>query len=247
MNRTFAVIGLGKFGTKLVETLAERGVGIIAIDKKDEAVNKVKEICQTKITDAREEETLKKEIPADIDVAIVCIGENKLAAIGITALLARKIGVKEIIARADEETAWILKLVGATKIVSPEEAMAIEVANTILTPAVRRSIPLDPEHEFIAFEVGRKKDFVGKTLGELDLRSKFDITVLNVTTVIEEKKKSRKGKDEDAEQLEFTKKWTPGADYRIREGDILGIVGENTKIEEFRKKYAKEEKEEEAH
>jgi len=251
-KRQFAVIGLGKFGAKLVETLAERGAEIIGVDKKPDLVEKVKKFLNVPVHgDCTDEEFLKENL-SDVDVAVVCIGENTLATIMITALLA-KMDIGEIIARAkDEETAEILRVVGATRVVSPEEAMAIEVANTIITPAVRRSIPLDPEHDFVAFEVGKKKEFVGKTLAELNLREEFNIMVLNVTTVVEVKKKGKsKGKGGDKEEvereLEVTKKCPPEPDYRVRERDILGLVGEIAKIEEFRKKYAKEEKEEETH
>lgn len=253
-KRQFAVIGLGKFGAKLVETLAERGAEIIGVDKKPDLVEKVKKFLNVPVHgDCTDREFLKEHL-SNVDVVVVCIGENEKATIKITALLA-KMDIGEIIARAnEEEDAEILKLVGANKVVLPEEAMAVEVANTILTPAVRKSIPLDPEHEFVAFEVGRKKEFVGKTLAELNLREEFDIMVLNVTTVVEVKKQEKgkgkgKGKDKDEveRELEFTKKWSPGADYRVREGDILGIVGGITDIENFRKKYAKEEKEEETH
>lgn len=236
-KRQFAVIGLGKFGAKLVETLAERNAEIIGVDKKVDLVEKVKKFLDIPIHGDCTDEEFAKEHLSDVDVAVVCIGENKLAAIEITSLLRKVLGdKKEIITRApDEATARVLKRVGATSVIMPEEAMAIQVANTIFAPSIVDYRELGADYDIIGVEA-KGEIFVGKKIKDLKLREKFKLNVILIKKKVPEKKE---GEEEVSKEI----REIPYPNYKIEEGNILMIMGEKENIKELQKVIAKKSEE----
>lgn len=232
MKKTFAVIGLGKFGKTVLETLVEKGAEVIAIDKDQDLVNDVKEITDTIIkVDATDEHSLKASgiTEKEIDVAIVTIGDDEKASIWIVALL-KKLGIPEIIARAtDELHTNILKEIGATRVVLPEKDSAIQLAETLLMPGeISKHIPLSDNFSLEEIEA-KNTDFVGKKIVDLKIRQDFGLFILVI-----------KKKDESKDQDE--KEFIPKADYIIKEDDTLYIFGEVEDIKKFLEKLDKKNK-----
>ncbi|MEW6357639.1 MAG: TrkA family potassium uptake protein [Planctomycetota bacterium] len=216
--RQFAVIGLGRFGYKVAETLAEKGADVLAIDENEEVVQKISDtVTRAVAADSMDEDALRGCGVAEVDVAVVGIGQSIEANVLTTALL-KKIGVKEIVSRAFSELhGQILELVGATRIVFPEHDAAIRVANSIRRESIFDSIEL-PGGVTIA-EIDPPPSFIGKTLMDLQLRTRYGINVIVV--------KQSAAKAEDAKDI----KMMPRPDYRITEGDTLMVVGESESIE----------------
>src|SRR3989338_6056857 len=208
--RQFAVIGLGRFGCKVAETLARKGVPVIAVDSNPELVNKVSGFVTKAIQiDSSDEEALIECGIRAVDVAVVCMG-------------------KEIVSRACTQLhAQILKMVGATRIVFPEEDMGIRVANSILSPGVVEYIELGADYTLS--EIEAKSDCIGYTINELDLKTKFGINALIV------KRKIIVTGEKGGEAVEKEVKILPTSDYKIQEGDILIVVGNSKDVESFEK------------
>ncbi|MEE9260488.1 MAG: TrkA family potassium uptake protein [Candidatus Scalindua sediminis] len=226
--RQFAVIGLGRFGFKVAEILAEKGVQVIAIDKDHTLVEKARDIVTEAVQlDSTDEEALRESGVEGVDVAVVSIGEGVESSILTTAIL-KSFGIKEIVARASTKLqAKILKEVGATRVVFPEEDMGLRVANSILAPGVLEYIELGAHYNLAEIEV--KGEFTGKSIKELDIKSKYGINVIMIMKRI----KQEAGKEGELVEKEIKELPTP--DYVLREKDILVVVGDSKDIEALEK------------
>ncbi|MBO1224373.1 MAG: TrkA family potassium uptake protein [Candidatus Scalindua sediminis] len=226
--RQFAVIGLGRFGFKVAEILAEKGAQVIAIDKDHALVEKARDIVTEAVQlDSTDEEALRESGVEGVDVAVVSIGEGVESSILTTAIL-KSFGIKEIVARASTKLqAKILKEVGATRVVFPEEDMGLRVANSILAPGVLEYIELGAHYNLAEIEV--KGEFTGKSIKELDIKSKYGINVIMIMKRI----KQEAGKEGELVEKEIKELPTP--DYVLREKDILVVVGDSKDIEVLEK------------
>ena len=123
----YLVIGLGTFGRSVTQTLYENGKMVLAIDQREDRVQKVidDEIASDAITlDVTDENSIRKVINDDFDTAFVCIGDNTQSSVFVTVIL-KEMGIKTIICKAKNELQGkILKKIGATSVVYPEETMA---------------------------------------------------------------------------------------------------------------------------
>ncbi len=226
--RQFAVIGLGRFGFKVAEILTEKGAQVIAIDKDQTLVEKVKDIVTEAVQlNSTDEEALRESGVKDVDVAVVSIGEDVESSILTTTIL-KNFGINEIVARAGTKLqAQILKEVGATRVVFPEEDMGLRVANSILAPGVIEYIELGADYNLAEIEV--KGDFIGKSFKELNFKSKYGVNVIMIMKRIEQEI------DKEGEIIEKEIKELPTPDYVLGARDILVVVGDSKDIEVLEK------------
>ncbi|MDR4498874.1 MAG: TrkA family potassium uptake protein [Candidatus Scalindua sp.] len=229
--RQFAIIGLGRFGFKIAETLGEKGAQVIAIDKNHTLVEKIKDIVTEAVQlDSTDEEALRKSGVKDVDVAVVCIGEDVESNILTTTNL-KNLGIKEIVSRAGTKLhAQILKEVGATRVVFPEEDMGLRVANSVFAPGVLEYIELGAHYNLAEIEV--KGDFIGKPLKELNIKYKYRVNIIMIMKKILQEH-GKKGKFSEKEIKEL-----PSPDYVLKEKDILVVVGDSNDIEVLEKSFA---------
>ncbi|MCL0956003.1 TrkA family potassium uptake protein, partial [Clostridioides difficile] len=145
----------------------------------------------------------------NFDVAVVAIGSDIRASIMAT-LIAKEMGVELIICKAkDELQAKVLYKIGADRVVFPERDMGVRVAHNLVSDNILDHIELDPEYSIV--EIVTPNSWVGKTLIELELRARYEITVLAIKT----------GKNINV---------TPSPDEELTAGSILVIIGQNTSI-----------------
>lgn len=228
--RHFAVIGLGRFGFQVAKTLAEKGASVIAVDIKEELVERAKNIVSDAIQlDSTDEEALKASGIANVDVAVVSMGEDVESSILTTALL-KNMDIKEIVVRATTDLqAQILGRVGATRVVFPEKDMGVRVGHSILAPGVLDYFELGADYNLA--EIYVKGEFVGKSLRDIDLRKNFGVTEIMVMRRVWETTKEGKPVEKQVRELS-------DPDYVVKEGDILVVVG-NTKNLEVLEKHLK--------
>jgi len=226
--RQFAVIGLGRFGFKVAEVLAAKGAQVIAIDRNITLVEKIRDIVTDALQlDSTDEDALKESGIENVDVAVVSIGEDVQSSILTTAIL-RNLGIKEIIAKACTGLhAQILKEVGATRVVFPEEDMGLRVANSIFAPGVLDYIDLGADCNLA--EIAVNGDFIGKSIRELHFKSKYGVNVIMIM------KKTKKKVGDTGEFVEKEIKELPTPDYVLEEKDVLIVVGERKDIEDLEK------------
>ncbi len=175
----FGVIGLGRFGFNVAKTLAEGGAEVIACDIDEEKVKQISELVhQAFILDATDEKALKESGIANADTVIVSIGENIEASILVVVQL-MELGVKEIIAKAVNPLhGRILERLGVSRVIHPERDMAIRLAHSLLVGGFIEEIPIAENYSI--FEMKPPQRLHNKTLKELDLRRKYDMTVLAI-------------------------------------------------------------------
>lgn len=226
--RQFAVIGLGRFGFKVAEVLSSKGAQVLAIDKSLRLVEKVRDIVAEAVQlECTDEDALRESGIESVDVAVVGIGEDVESSI-LTAALLKNLGIKEIIARAGTRLhAQILKEVGATRVVFPEEDMGLRVANSIFAPGVLDYVDLGADCNLA--EIEAKGDFIGKSIRELHLKSKYCVNIIMIM------KKIKETTGEDGEYTEKEIKRLPTPDYVLGEKDILVVVGDRKDIEDLEK------------
>jgi len=205
--KKIAVIGLSSFGLNIVKTLANRKVEIIAIDKNRDKVNQVKDLATRAITtDATLKENLAAVGLADVDHAIVSAGPNLEPSI-IIVLLLKEMGIDRIIAKAlSEEHQTILERVGASEVSFPEREVAQKIANRLIYDNMVDYIPL--ESGYVIEEMVVPDNFNGQSLAQVDLRKKFNVTVLAIKSIIPEQTHPN-----------------PDGGFILKESDIMIVFG----------------------
>jgi trk system potassium uptake protein TrkA len=216
MGKKYVTIGLGNFGFNVTKTLFEEGHDVIAVDVDEEAVQHVQPYCtQAILGDATQKEMLRSLGLEGMEAAIVSMGGNENAATLITLHL-KELGAKRIVVKAaTEDHGRILSKVGATDIIFPEKDMAIKVARSLSTPDVLDYIPMSGD--FLIAEIAPLEAFVGKSLAELQLRSRYGITVIGIKELVPEN---------------FI--LVPPASFVIKHSDILIVIGKRVDIQKIK-------------
>ena len=184
MKQTYAVFGLGRYGTAVARELVKNGAEVLAVDIDEELINAVvDELPYCKCADVTEPEVLRQLGIANIDVVIVAMANNLEASV-MTTMLCKELGVKTVIAKcASEMNCRILSRVGADRVVFPENESGIRLAKNLLSDGFMDILELSSDVSMVELDI--RPDWVGKTLRELDLRKRYSI---NVIAVIEDKR-----------------------------------------------------------
>jgi len=172
-----AVIGLGTFGSKTAISLSERGADVIAIDKRSDVVEKIKDRVTHAIElDVTDERSVRSANLSDADVAIVGIGDSIEQSILAVAML-RKMGVGRVIARAISPLhEHVLNEIGASEIIKVEEEMGEIIASKIIAPYVLQRYNFASGYSLVELKLGKK--FEGKTLVESKIRQNFNLNIV---------------------------------------------------------------------
>lgn len=210
------VVGLGIFGFNIAKELYENGLEVIAIDKNKEVIQKIKDFSTKAIlADGTEKEVLKNIGIHEDDVVIISFGED-LAASTLMTLHLKELKVKNIIVKApNEDHKRILEKVGATEVIIPEREMASKVAKSLISPNVLDYIPLSQDYTIC--EIAPPSSFLGKTIGDLQLRKKHHIGVIASRDVL-------------TDQIQMI----PAADFVIKDSDILVVIGKEKDIQKMK-------------
>ena len=213
----YAIIGLGRFGRCLVAQLSTAGAEIIAIDRNPEIIEQISDDVTLALrmdsTDAR---ALVAQGINRLDVVVVAMGTEFESAAMTTAVL-KSLGIKRIIARATSSVrGHILRSVGAHEVIYPEDESAIHLARRLVHPHLLDLLQLAPGYSLIQLKA--PSSFVGKSLRQLDLRSKYHINV----AAIRRELLADQGQDFCV---------VPLPDEVISEGDTLIVLGGDTDLQ----------------
>ncbi len=222
-EKVFAVIGLGTFGKKVSEVLSEKGGSVIAIDNDPDLIQSIQDtVTQAVYLDSTDEEAMGEVSFEDVDIAIIAIGDNVEASI-ISTAICKKIGIPYIVARAVKEIhQQVLKQVGADEIINIEIEEGQRVAQRLIAPEILDRIPISSTISVAEMYV--PKEFIGKSLKELDLRKKTKVNVVSIKRTI--LSVDEQGNSVRSEDIVF-----PEPEEVLRESDMMLIVGKNTDLE----------------
>ncbi len=178
-KQSFAVIGLGKFGSNVAMELSAAGAHVLAIDIDEERVADIAEHVTFAVrVDVCDSKAMASLGISNMDAVVVAITESLDASIMAT-ILAKEAGVPLVIAKAKEELhARILKKTGADRVIVPERESGIRLAHNILAGNFLEFVELSQKVRMVEVQV--KPDWIGKTLRELKLRNKYQVNVIAV-------------------------------------------------------------------
>ncbi len=161
----------------MLDELSKIDCEILVIDKKKELIETLRDqVTSAYIADAINEETIRRLVPKTIDAAIVDLGDALEVSILVTNYL-KKMGIKNIIARAEsKEHGEILKIIGATHVVFPNQEAARRMAPLIISDALFNYFPLSDD--LVIAEVKMQKQYAGKTIVEADLRRNAGVNII---------------------------------------------------------------------
>jgi trk system potassium uptake protein TrkA len=216
MMKEFCVIGLGNFGSMVARRLTDLKCKVTAVDIDKAKVQSLQpDVDLAILADSTDRKILENLEVQNFDCFIVSTGQDSHASILITLHL-KELGARKIVVKANSaDHARILKKVGASEAVIPEEEMAVKVARSLAQPNIMDYLPLS-EHYSIA-EILTPARFVGKTLMDIQLRSKYHIEVIAI-------------KDSATDEFSFI----PSAAYVIKQSDALVVLGKEENIEKIR-------------
>jgi trk system potassium uptake protein TrkA len=179
-ERTCIVVGLGRFGQAVCERLTELGESVIGVDRVRARVEEMSEVIDLAAQlDATDEDALVKAGAREADIAVVAIGESIEASILATTILIG-LGVPVVTARAQNALhARVLARIGASRVFFPERDLGQRVADQISHPVLAQFTEL-PGSDFLVGEIAPLDEMVGKSLMELEFRSRYNAVVLLV-------------------------------------------------------------------
>ena len=213
--KSYVVIGLGRFGSALARQLCQLGAEVLAMDVNADLVQQISgDVTHAVVADARDKEVLRALGVREMDCAIVAIGED-LAVSVLTVMNLKELGVPYVVCKAHDEThRRVLEKLGVDRVVIPEYEHAQRLGRSLFSHNVLDYIELSPDYGIL--EVPAPKTWVGKTLKELNIRAKMGVNIIAVESG---------GKTNVS----------PSADYRIRSGDIMVVLGDNMALEAVQK------------
>ena len=175
--KSVLLIGLGRFGQHVASKLNELNHQVMAIDKDEARINAVLPfVTNAQIGDSTNESFLRDLGVKNYDVCIVAIGDSFLNSLETTSLL-KELGAKLVVARATRDVhAKFLLRNGADEIVYPERQLAHWLAVRYTADHISDYVALDEDHAI--FEVEVPKNWIGRTVGDLDIRKKYNMNIL---------------------------------------------------------------------
>ena len=213
--KSYAVIGLGRFGPALARQLCKLGAEVLALDVKGDYVQQIaNDVTHAVVGDAQDKEVLRALGVRNLDCAVIAIGDNLAASVLITMNL-KELGVPYIVCKAHDEThRKVLEKLGVDRVVIPEQEYAQRLARTLNSHNVLDYIELS--EDFGILDVPAPKSWIGKSLRELNVRAKLGVTIIAV---------------ENGGKTNVS----PTADYAVGEGDTLVMLGDNVALEKVQR------------
>jgi trk system potassium uptake protein len=214
--KQFVVIGLGRFGSSVAKTLYSLGNEVLVIDTDEERVQGMSEFATHAVeVDATDENALRSLGIRNFDVAVVAIGNDVQASIMVS-LVCKELGIKYVIAKAQNEMhAKVLYKIGADRVVFPEREMGVRVGHNLCSSNILEYIELSPDYSIM--EVTPIEEWQGKTLKELNMRSKHGINVMAIK------------RDNDINI-------SPTAEEILQPDDVLVVVGANDDLKNIERR-----------
>jgi trk system potassium uptake protein TrkA len=207
---------------------------VMAIDNNEDTIESIKNaVTQAAVLDSTREEALSAIDIGKVDCAIVCIGDDMEANI-LTALLLKRLEVPKIIARANSPAhRQILTLIGVDEVVSPEDEMGMRLARRISSSNILHHLDISADHTIAEVIIG--ESFIGKSLRDMNLRSRFGVNIVGI-------KKKVPHVTQTGENI-FLEKYIdfPSPDDTFDEGDVLVMVGSDKAVSDVERYIEREE------
>ena len=212
--KSYAVIGLGRFGSFVATGLYNYGEDVLAIDSSEEHINGIADrVTRAVVADARNKEVLKSLGVAECDVAVVGIASDLAASVLITMNL-KSLGVPTVICKAHDDThREILEKLGADRVIIPERDVSEKTAASLAKPNILEFVELSEDYGIV--ECNAPAAWMGKKILDLNIRAKYGVNILAI----------KQGE---------TVTVSPRATDVIPEGATLVLLGEYSALEKIK-------------
>ena len=179
MSRSIAVLGLGKYGRSLAEHLYQLGADVLAVDQDEDLVEEIAPKCTSAVWASLDNEEEVKALGLEnMDVVVTAMGNN-LGATVLSIAVAKEQGVPLVVAKSSTGVmSSILRKVGADKVIDPEGEGGLRSAKILLSQSFKDFFKLDENMYMI--EINPRKEWIGKTLREIELRKTRNINVVAI-------------------------------------------------------------------
>ena len=219
-KRSYAVLGLSKFGYRVATGLFDSGVDVIAIDRDDHLIQKIADhVTRAVRADAMDEETLEHLGVFDVDAVVIGFRSSFDTAVLLTMMVRKKNDRIHIIAQVDtDEKAEALQQVGGNVTVFPERDIADRLVKRLMTPDLVEHMELAPDVAVV--EMAVPTEFLGKSLADLGIRAKHGVHVIGIV---------RPGDGAKEKKVVVA----PPADTFFHQGEVLLLLGKIENLNSF--------------
>jgi trk system potassium uptake protein TrkA len=217
MKKQYAVIGMGRFGSSVAESLTRLGFEVLAVDDNAARVQAISESVTHAIqADSTDEDALKAIGIRNFDVVVVAIGQDIQASI-MTTLILKEMQIPTVIVKAQNDLQGkVLHKIGADKVIFPERDMGKRVAHHLMSPNILDYIELSDDYSIAEIQVSGA--LVGQSLRQLDIRARYRCNVMAI---------------KQGNKMNIA----PGADDKLTGKDIMVVVGQNSDLALFERAY----------
>ena len=179
MSKTFLVIGAGKFGGNLARTLFQDGQEVMTIDRDAAKINDISDyVTHALIGDTTDERVLENVGVRDFDYVIISLAGDVRASV-ITTVLCKELGARYVIAKASDSLHQkLLEKTGADMVIQPEREMGTRLAKSLVSDNIIDYLELSDKYSIHEIKVPRP--WIGRSLMELDVRKKFEVSVIGI-------------------------------------------------------------------
>ena len=213
MSKSFAVIGIGRFGTSVALTLSLMGHEVLAVDTSAAAIDSIADrVTHAIVADATDERVLRRIGIAEFDAVVISVAADIRASI-LTAMLSKELGAKRVVAKAaDDLHAKLLIKAGADQVVQPERDSGVRLARSIAVDSVLDYFALTDDVSIN--ELRLPYSWAGKSLVQLGIRTRYGVSVI----AIKRGEKMIVALDPNS---------------ALEQGDVLVLLGSNHELEKL--------------
>ena len=179
MSKSFLIIGLGRFGQSTARMLTTLGHEVLAVDKRADRVSMVKDNVMRAIqADTTDERAVAQLGIRNFDCIVICIGDDIRASV-LATVLCREMGAHKIVAKAQDDLHQKLLIkTGADRVVQPEHDGGIRLARSLVAEGVLDSLDLSDEYSINEVEI--PKDWIGRSLAQIDVRNRYGVSIIAI-------------------------------------------------------------------
>lgn len=208
--KSVLIIGMGRFGRHLAMRMLDLGNDVMIVDKDSSLIEAMSTYCpDASICDCTNKNVLKALGVDGFDICFVTIGEDFQSSLVITSHL-KALGAKCVVAKAGQDIqADLLRKIGADEVIYPEKEIAEKVAVRYNSSNIFDFIPLTSE--FSIYEIPVLKDWIGKTIVEVNVRQQFNVSIIAIKS-------------------DTTLNTMPGADYVFNRDDHIVVIGKASDV-----------------
>lgn len=218
-----AVLGLGRFGQAVARELNRQGAEVLAVDRSLNKVNEIiQEVDEAESFDATNPSLLASRNIGRMDAVVVAIGSNFEASVLVT-MHCHDLGVPLVCAKAlNEDQADVLRKVGADRVIKPEEDVGEHLARHLTHESVMDFVELPENFSFRRLKV--PQDWVGKSLGELNVLAEYRINIIQII---------RRGEAAADGRWEQIKLPLPDGEMLFEDNDQMEVIGQDKQLGKF--------------